>query len=172
MPEEVPGEFFTIYEEALEKVYEARTQRPRSFNAYEKILPELNPPSLNADLVRDGYSVYRGGIISMGYGYGFWRWCFELGWLFLPALAMPLLIQCLPRGQQLFTPPANPADADGERRTFEYMSLPLYFGGIASLYYGAKVAGLTTKGVKGRLITGLVSSIVIALGSIGFLIEL
>ena len=49
----VPEALFEAYEQALETVYKARSQRPRGFRDFERKLTELEPPGLDA-VVRQG----------------------------------------------------------------------------------------------------------------------
>ena len=106
----VPEEFFAAYEQALENIYKARSRRPHGFFEFERKLSNLEPPGLDASFIKDGYSLYRSGIINVGYGYGFGKWFLVLGILFAPAIFMPLLMHLLPRGKQLFVEPDDPAD--------------------------------------------------------------
>ena len=108
----VPEEFFAAYEQALENIYKARSRRPHGFFEFERKLSNLEPPGLDASFIKDGYSLYRSGIINVGYGYGFGKWFLVLGILFAPAIFMPLLMHLLPRGKQLFVEPDDPADED------------------------------------------------------------
>jgi hypothetical protein len=167
----VPPAFFQAYEQALENIYKARSQRPRGLGEFERKLAELDPPGLDVSFVEDGYRFYRNAIIDIGYGFGFVKWLGMLAPLFLPAMAIPFLIYKLPRGSQLFIHPDNPADEDSDRKWFEVLSLPLYAGAIDALFYGIFVACLTTKGVKKRSIAGIVISGLVSLATIGYAVE-
>jgi hypothetical protein len=167
----VPEEFFAAYEQALENVYKARSLRPRGFSEFENKLSKLEPPGLDVSFIKDGYSLYRSGIIDIGYGYGFGCWFLVLGILFAPAIFMPLLMHLLPRGKQLFVPPDDPTEEDSERKWFEALSLPLYAGALEGAIYGICIACLTTKGVKERSIAGIVISALVALALIAYIAE-
>jgi hypothetical protein len=167
----VPDALFEAYEQALETIYRARSQRPRGFGEFERKLGKLDPPGLDVSFVKDGYSFYRSAIIDVGYGYGFWQWFGMLGILFLPTIFMPLLMHALPRGKQIFVPPDDPAEEDAERKWFEALSLPLYAGALQAVIYGAWIASYTVKGVKERSFAGIFISLLVAFALIGYLIE-
>jgi hypothetical protein len=169
--DDVPDELFAAYEQALENVYGARTSRPRGFGGFERTMAELDAPGLDGDFVRDGYKVYRDGIISIGYGYGLWQWFGILAPIWLPAVAMPLLIHALPTGRQLFVNPTPPSAADSERKWFEVLSLPVLIGAADALIYGGWIASLTSRGVKRRTVAGLLASAIGVVGLIVFIIE-
>jgi Zinc dependent phospholipase C len=169
---DVPQALFDAYEQGLENVYKARTQRPHGFGNFERKLAELDPPGLDVSFVKDGYSLYRSGVIDVAYGFGFGKWFGMLAFLFAPAIFTPLLVHALPRGQQFFVHTDDPAEEDSERKWFEALSLPLYIGAIDSLIYGFWVASLTSKGVKERTIAGLVVSGIVTLALVGYAIEL
>lgn len=168
---DVAPELFAAYEQALENIYELRSGRPRGFGEFERRFSELEPPGLDTAFISDGYSLYRSGIINIGYGFGFWSWFGMLSFLVLPGMFAPLLIHALPHGRQLFSEPDDPAQKDDDRKWFEVLALPLYTGAIDALIYGGWIASLTRRGVKGRTIAGLVASAIITLGLIGFAVE-
>lgn len=168
----VPDALFEAYDEALETVYKARSKRPQGFRDFERNLTGLEPPGLDASFVKDGYSLYRSGVIDIAYGFGFGHWFGMLSMLFVPTMFMPLLMQALPRGRQIFAPPDDPAEEDSERTWFEALSLPLYVGAIQAFIFGIWIASLTSRGVKERSIAGIVVSGLVTLALIGYAIEL
>ena len=155
----------------LETVYNARSDRPRGFREFERKLTKLEPPVPDAGFVKDGYSLYRSGVIDIAYDFGLGKWFGMLSMLFVPTMFMPLLMQALPRGRHIFAPPDDPAEKDAERKWFEALSLPLYVGAIQAFFYGIWIASLTSRGVKERSIAGIVVSGLVTLALIGYAIE-
>lgn len=158
--DQVPPQFFSAYEAALETVYKARTGRRKGYGKFEKQLADLGHPALTPDLVKDGYHLFRHGVVSMGYGYGFWSWWGWLSLLFAPALALPLVGAAMPHGKHIFL-------KDDEKRTerawMEFLSTPMAFGLPASIGYGTLLGTLSTHGVEGRYWVSMVAAIVSAI---------
>lgn len=159
---DVPDAFFEAYEAALQAVYRARshTTRPTGFEKFEEAMKHPDVLSLDVGYIRDGYRVYRHGIIPMGYDWGYWTW---FAWL-IPAM-VPLiltfpLIPALPRSRKFVTD--APWEVD-ERGWFELLMLPVFLGSFISLFYGIWIASLTTLGV------GLPTGLGLATASYGFI---
>ena len=167
----VPEALFEAWDHALETVYNARSDRPRGFREFERKLTKLEPPVPDAGFVKDGYSLYRSGVINIAYDFGWGKWFGMLSMLFVPTMFMPLLMQALPHGRHIFAPPDDPAEEDTERTWFEALSLPLYVGAIQAFFYGIWIASLTSRGVKERSIAGIVVSGLVTLALIGYAIE-
>jgi hypothetical protein len=169
--DEVPKPFFEAYANALSSIYKIGKTRPLGFGEFEDKHKELAPPEPDVAFVRDGYSLYRKGIISVVYEFGAGKWFGMLTFLMLPATLMPLLVIALPSGRQLLEEPKDEDERRGERAWFEVVSLPLYIGAMTSIIYGGWVASMTSRGVVGRTALGLVTSSIVALGTIAFAIE-
>jgi Zinc dependent phospholipase C len=146
--DDVPRDFFSVYADTLEEVYTARTRRRTGFGAFENAFTDFAPPSMNADLIKDGYKAYRNGIISMGYGYGAWTWFAVLLPITLPLMLQPIIAAGMPHSSQFFRD-SRPGD-DDTRAWFELLVVPVFFGSLASLIYGSWVASISNKGVEGR----------------------
>lgn len=164
--EDLPSQFFTAYEEALEEVYKAGTDRRKGLKEFEEHLASLGEQEMNADFIEDGYKFLRHGVVSKGYGYGYWSWWGWLSLLAVPALALPIVTAAMPRGGQILLSD----DGDwNERAWLEFVTTPLFFGLPASIGYGSLLGCLTTRGVEGRYWTGMIGSIVSAvLGIVTF----
>lgn len=160
--DDVPPEFFTAYADTLEAIYTARSRRRAGFGEFEERFEEFSPPALTADLIRDGYKVYRNGIVSIGYGYGTWNWVAFLLPLTIPMIALPIIAAALPHSKQLFRD-SQPGDDNG-KAWLEMFALPITAAGFAASFYGIWIGALTTKGVEGR------SGVGISLSAIFFLL--
>jgi hypothetical protein len=166
----VPAEFFTAYDAALEQIYTARTKRPTGFGGFEAEFAKLSPPGLNSGFVRDGYSVYRNGILPIGYGWGYWSW-----WAFLIPAALPLialfpLSLALPKGSDFLHHPVS--QVQGDRPFSEVLTLPLALSTIIPVFYGIWIASITNRGAEGLTAGGITTAIVSALAGIVYLATL
>jgi len=155
--DEVPRQFFSAYADTFEEIY-VRVRRRTGFTEFEDRLRDLAPPSLTPDLIKDGYTAYRNGIVSIGYGYGAGHYFGLLLPITLPLFALPIIAAALPHSKQFFNDP-NP-DLSNLRSWFDLLLLPVAFGSFAGLFYGGWVAGLSTQGVETRSGLGIVSSVV------------
>ncbi|SEA37178.1 Zinc dependent phospholipase C [Thiothrix caldifontis] len=155
--DEVPRQFFSAWEEALKAVYKAGDGSRPGYQPFVENLASLDPPTMNTDFIKDGYHMYRHGVLPIGYGYGFWSWWGWLALFFVPALVLPLVVAAMPRGGQIFL-------ADGSKRTgrsyLEYLATPLAFGLPASIGLGALIGSLSTHGIGGRYWLGMVGLII------------
>jgi hypothetical protein len=121
-----------------------------------------------ADFVRDGYRMYRKGILPFGYGFGAWMWFVVLMPLSLPMMTIPLLALGPEKSRMLFL--KKDLDGDSDRAWCEALSLSLFTGSVSGLVYQAWVASLTMHGVKTASILGLVlQSTQIVLGIVFFI---
>ncbi|HYJ84704.1 MAG TPA: zinc dependent phospholipase C family protein [Pyrinomonadaceae bacterium] len=154
--DEVPGDFFSIYADTLEAVYTARSRRRTGFTEFEDHFRDFAPPSLSGELIKDGYKVYRNGILSIGYGYGTWSWVAFMLPLTIPFIFFPLIAAALPHSQQFFRE-SRPTDNDA-KAWFELLALPVVFGSAVTMAWGIWLATLSTKGVAGRSGFGIASS--------------
>lgn len=153
---DVPPELFEAYDAALEEIYKARSARPKGFGGFEKELEEIRPLALTPKFVRDGYSVMRGGAVSMVYGWGYGSW-----WLFLMPVALSLmavgpLAAALPHGSRLTREAFW--EVDDERAWSEFLTLPLAATALVPVFYGTWIASLTTTGVEGITAFGQVAA--------------
>lgn len=153
--DEVPPEFFVAYEGTLERIYNARSSRPTGFGAFEKEFTDLQPPVLSVDFIKDGYSVYRNGILGIGYGWGYWSWWAFLIPAVLPLMALFPLALAMPKGRDFLS--QTPADVD-ERAYSEVLSLPLAVSAVIPFFYGSWIAALTNRGVETLTILGITLS--------------
>jgi hypothetical protein len=168
--DEVPSQFFDAYAEAIERTYTPVARRRTGFAEFEDRFLSLAPPLPTADFVRDGYRMYRGGIIPFGYDFGMGKWFAVLLPLSLPLMIVPLLAAAPYHSRMLVL--RKESDADSERAWCELLGLSLSFGSVSSLVYQSWVASLTTHGVETQSIAGLVlQAISVALG-ISFLATL
>lgn len=163
MPDDVPPEFFDAYAEAIEQIYKPVAKRRTGFAEFEERFADLAPPMPTADFIRDGYRVYRKGIISLGYDTGAWGWFAVLLPLSLPMMTMPLLALGPEKSRMLFL--QRDLGNDTDRAWCEMLSLSLLVGSLSGLVYQSWLASLTMHGVKTGSILGLVlQSIQIVLG--------
>jgi hypothetical protein len=161
--DDVPGEFFDAYAEAIEQIYKPVARRRTGFAEFEERFASLEPPMPTADFIRDGYRMYRKGIIPFGYGFGAWTWFAALLPVSLPLMTMPLLALGPEQSRKLFLEKNLGGDAD--RAWCEMLALSLFVGSVSSLVYQSWIASLSMHGVKGASITGLVlQSVQIVLG--------
>lgn len=162
LDESLPRQFFTAYEQALEQVYSAGDlqQRRVGYKEFEDHLTSLGPPDMDADFVKDGYSVLRHGVVSKGYVYGYWSWWGWLSLLALPAVAMPLVVAAMPNAGKMLLPDSEEYK---ERAWMEFFSTPMAFSLPAIIGYGALVGSVTTGGIAGRYWVGMVGAIVTAI---------
>ncbi len=162
LDESLPPQFFTAYEQALEQIYRAGdlTQRRRGYKEFEDELLSLDPPNMNADFIRDGYSVLRHGVVGKGYVYGYWSWWGWLSLLAVPLVAMPLVVAAMPNGGKMLLPDSEEYK---ERAWMEFFSTPMAFSLPAMIGYGALVGSVTTGGISGRYWVGMIGAIVSAI---------
>jgi hypothetical protein len=151
---EVPEVFFKSYAEALESLYQANstTLRPKGFGLFEERFAERAPETASVDFIKDGYHVYRHGIVSIGYGFGWGSWFGMLAPLVIPMSAVIGLAGALPHSREFFTKPWFQV---GERGWFELFTLPLAVGVLVPVVYGTWLASITSRGVKGITGAGL-----------------
>ena len=157
--DEVPGVFYASYTSALDTQYQALStaNRPRGFGRFEERFVQLKAPAFDDGFVKDGYSVYRHGIVSIGYGWGYGSWFGALTPVFVPLSLAIGLSGALPHSRKFFTDDfANV----GERAWFEVLTLPLAVSTIVPVIYGIWLATLTTRSVEGLTGAGIAFSIV------------
>lgn len=150
--EEVPAALFDAYDAAVDRIHQARTNRPAGFGGFEERLKALDPPALSVDFLKDGYQLYRGGIVSIAYGWGYASWWAALTPLILPAIAMFPLVAAMPRGRKLLGADFREA---GEREWFEVLMLPLATTALIPVVYGSWQTALTRFGVEALSWTGV-----------------
>jgi len=160
LDESIPPQFFTAYAQSLEQVYTTNGQRRHGYKEFEDHLTSLGFPALNADFVKDGYSVLRHGVVSKGYVYGYWSWWGWLTLLAVPAVAMPLVVAAMPNGSKMLLPDS---DQYKERAWMEFLATPMAFSLPAMIGYGALVGSVTTGGIAGRYWFGMIGAIVSAI---------
>lgn len=161
--DDVPPEFFDAYAEAFEQVYKAVARRRTGFGEFEERFADLDPPFPTADFVRDGYRLYRKGIIPFGYGFGAWMWFVALMPLSLPMMTVPLLALGPEKSRMLFL--KKDLGADSDRAWCEMLALSLFVGSVSALVFQAWVGALTMHGVMTGSILGIVlQSVQIVLG--------
>ncbi|HEX7330456.1 MAG TPA: zinc dependent phospholipase C family protein [Pyrinomonadaceae bacterium] len=166
--DEVPHEFFSVYADTLEEIYHARSRRPTGFTEFEDRFREFAPPSLTGALVKDGYTAYRNGIVSIGYGYGTWSWVAFLLPVTIPLIVLPVITAALPHSKQLF----RDALLNDSRAWFEMLIPAVAFGGLASSIYGIWFASLSSQGVEGREGAGIAASVFsVLLGVLGLVLS-
>jgi hypothetical protein len=157
--DEVPEHFFRAYRDALEQVYSATGRARKGYGEFEEELEQLGIPALDAEFLRDGYHMYRHGVISMGYGYGYWSWWWWLSLLFVPAIAAPFMAAGLPNSRALLLRD----EPETERAFLEFMTAPMLFGLPAALGFGILLGTRTTHGVAGQYWLGMSGLILTAL---------
>lgn len=152
---EVPDVFFTAYMAALDALHHAgdTAARPKGFGEFEAEFALHAPPGASVDFIKDGYHLYRHGIVSIGYGYGWGSWFGALVPLVIPMTAVIGLTGALPHSREFFTKPWFKV---GERGWFELFTLPLAVGTLVPVVYGTWLATLTTRGVEGLTAAGLI----------------
>lgn len=143
--DEVPQQFFSAWEEALKTVYKAGDGSRPGYQPFVENLASLDPPAMNTDFIKDGYDMYRNGILPIGYGYGYWSWWFWLSLFFVPALMLPLAL----------------ARMSGVDRSFlEHLPVLFAFGVPASIGFGALIGSLSRHGIEGRYWLSMVGLII------------
>jgi hypothetical protein len=167
---DVPPEFFDAYAEAFEQVYTAVARRRTGFGEFEERFADLAPPLPTPDFIRDGYRMYRKGILPFGYGFGAWMWYVALMPLSLPMMTVPLLALIPGKSRMLFL--KKDLGDDGDRAWCEMLAMSLFVGSASALSLQAWVGSLTMHGVKTASILGLVlQSVQVVLG-IAFVVTL
>jgi hypothetical protein len=151
--DEVPHAFFDAYVEALETVYSARSSRPTGFGGFEEKFAAEHPPSLDAAFVRDGYRVYRHGVMTMGYSWGYWDWFGFLTPLFVPLMSIFPLLYAMPAGKQFIELPIGQVS---ERGWLEMLMLPAALGSFPAIFYGLWMNAITTQGVESHSTAGII----------------
>ncbi|HYI00864.1 zinc dependent phospholipase C family protein [Hyalangium sp.] len=152
--DEVPSAFFDAYVAALESVYAAEhPHSPNAFGAFKEKFAAENPPALDAAFVRDGYRMYRHGVMTMGYSWGYWDWFGFLTPLVVPLMSIFPLLYAMPAGKQFVELPIGEVS---ERGWMEMLMLPAVLGSFPAIFYGLWMNAITTHGVEGRSITGIV----------------
>ncbi|HEV8261354.1 MAG TPA: zinc dependent phospholipase C family protein [Burkholderiales bacterium] len=157
----VPPQFFAAYSETLEEIYSALSNRRTGFKEFEDVLTALNPPRPDADFIKDGYSLYRGGIVSMVYHYTTWNWFAFLLPVWGPLMTAPLLGGAFPLTRAFFI--EKPEDVRDEDRWPGLLSLGLALGSAASLAYSIWIACLTKRGIDAQSTYGIVANAVSSL---------
>lgn len=152
--DDVPSEFFDAYAEAFEQIYTAVAKRRTGFAEFEVRFTDLAPPLPTVDFIRDGYRMYRHGILPSGYGFGAWMWFVVLMILSLPMMIFPLLALWPGKSRRLFL--EKELGDDGDRAWCETLSLSLFWGSFPALVFQIWLASLTMHGVKTASILGLV----------------
>ena len=153
--QDLPKGFFDAYQEALEDVYRARTSRRTGRFEFEEHLRSLDPPPMNAEFVRDGFSMFR-SILNIVYGWGGWSWFGFLTPLAVILMAFPFLGIALPQARQLFV--GKSEESDEAQGPFEFLTLGVTLGSFLTLGYGIWLTTLTTHGVKARMVLELVGA--------------
>jgi len=152
--DEVPDAFYSAYADALEFTYKVGTRPPADcFGEFLERFADLAPPTVDAGFVRDGYHLYRNGILGYGYGHGLWGWTVFLIWLGVPLVALFPIAAALPRTAAMFRPGFLPGAA-----WVDFLNLVL---GIASpfvLGYSVWLILLTRLGVENRALLGGLSA--------------
>lgn len=167
--DEVPGAFYPAYVDALERVYRAQTSRPVGFGKFEAEFLEHQPPALSVDFLRDGYGFYRNAVLSMGYGWGAWRWFFFLTPVMLPLMGMVPLMVALPHAKQFLERTLDDVD---ERGWSELLTFPMTLALVPTAFYGIWLSALTTKGVEGLHAAGLGTTGLSAILALTFFVTL
>jgi hypothetical protein len=129
--DEVPGELFEGYAEALEEAYRLAGSRPRGFADFERDFAAGDP--LRPVRLRNAYAFLRQDMGTISFGPGVW-WLILAGGLLMPPLAL-LLARELEHGKALV---ADGPDPD-ERSAFEVLVLGM---GLGSLWPFAFSMGL------------------------------
>jgi zinc dependent phospholipase C len=166
--DEVPEVFFAAYTDTLDALYHARSDapsRPPGFGDFEQKFKDRKPPSLTVDFIKDGYHLYRHGILSIGYGWSYGNWFGMLTPMIVPLSLAIGLSGALPHSRDFFTKALSEV---GERAWFEIVTLPLAVGTIIPIVYGAWVASLSTKGIEGLTGSGLAFAILNFIAAVAF----
>ena len=165
--DEVPEVFFAAYTETLDMLYQARSaeQRPKGFGDFEQKFLDRKPPPLTVDFIKDGYHLYRHGILSIGYGWSYGNWFGMLTPMIVPLSLAIALSGALPHSRDFFT---HELSEVGERAWFEIVTLPLAVGTIIPIIYGAWAASLSTKGIEGLTGSGLAFAILNFIAAVAF----
>jgi len=152
--DEVPDIFWASYTEALDQLHQMRslTNRPKGYGEFEARFTERGAPAFSLDFVKDGYHLYRNGIVSIGYGYGYGSFFGALVPLVLPLSFAIGLSGALPHSRSFFS--SRWQDVD-ERGWFELLTLPLAITSIVPVFYGIWAATLSTRGAEGLTGAGL-----------------
>ena len=159
--DEVPPQLFDGFAAAFMELYGDRNTRPRGFGKFEEELGELDPPDVEAGFFRDGYSMYRSGVLGVVYDHGFWKWLLMLAPVALPLLAMPFLsVYGLPKGKLLLHNPDNKEKEDGNPGLLQQLAMPIWLSAPATLIYLIRLKTITSRGV------GTISGLTFAFGII------
>jgi hypothetical protein len=180
--DEVPRQFYGAYAEALEYAYKATSRPPSTssatppgppgaadlvFGEFRQHLLDLAPPTVDEGFVRDGYHLYRNGILGYGYGHGLWGWTGVLIWLAVPLVALYPIASALPNAQAMFRPGAISSAAWAE-----FLGLALGLASPFVLGYGCWLLSLTSLGVENRLFLGMLASTVNVIFAILYFVNL
>ncbi|MCX6627070.1 MAG: zinc dependent phospholipase C family protein, partial [Candidatus Solibacter sp.] len=153
---EVPPQFFAAYSDALEQTYTAVTARRVGLAEFEERLAPLGPPTPTADFIKDGYSLYRSGVISMAYHYTTWNWFAFLLPVWAPIMTVPLLGGAFEISREFFM--ERPAGVKNADSWSGLLSLGFALGSAAALTYSIWLATLTMRGVEAQAIYGIVGN--------------
>jgi len=158
--DDIPGQFFDAYADALNDVYGVSSRRRTGLSQFEKRFEDLKAPTATPDFVRDGYRMYRQGILRFGYGFGTWKWFAFLLPVTLPLMAFPLLAAAPPTTRWFFL--QRESDVTVERAWVDLLSFALALGSFGSLFYLIWIASITTHGIRAESIVGLVLNAIAA----------
>lgn len=154
-PGEVPSQLYAGYAAAVNRIYPLDASRQKGSGEFEALAAETPFPTVDADLVEEGYEVHRAAM-TFGYGYGLWSWFGILTPVFVPLLLVPPVAASLPHAQQLFRP-AQPGD-DWERAWYELLTLPMAISAVIPFGYGIWLASITTQGVETETTLNLIGA--------------
>ncbi|HZF09978.1 MAG TPA: hypothetical protein VFE33_14405, partial [Thermoanaerobaculia bacterium] len=165
--DEVPEAFYAAYAGALEFTYQVGTRPPANvFGEFLARFEDLAPTTVDAGFVRDGYHLYRNGILGYGYGHGLWGWTGVLLWLGIPLVALFPVAAALPRTAAMFRPGSLPGAA-----WVDFLNLTLSLAAPFVLGYAAWLVSLTHLGIEGRAFLGAFSAGINAVLAILFFVD-
>jgi hypothetical protein len=167
---EIPSQFFSAYSDALEQTYTAVSARRTGLAEFEERLTPLGPPAATADFIKDGYSLYRSGVISIAYHYTTWNWFAFLLPVWAPIMTLPLLGGAFEITREFFV--ETPAGVKKEDSWSGLLSLGFALGSAAALTYSIWLATLTMRGVDAQAIYGIVANSISTVLGIAFFFTL
>lgn len=156
LPAEVPAAFLGASVEAFTDSY-GPDARHKGGAPFEARRAAKDPPTLDADLLEDGYRSFRRSLGARSWT--FLDWLGATGPMFLlPFLALPLSAVMIPSGTDAFSD-APPAGLDPALAVHEAIGFPFAIGSLMPLAYSIGIAA-SPLGAEGPVIFGLVSGAV------------
>ena len=168
--DEVPSQFFAAYSAAMDATYDALRNRRNGLKDFEVKLAAMDPPQPVPDFFKDGYSLYRNGIVGLVYHNTQFNWLILLSGVWGSIAAAPVLATIFfPTIRGFF----GERREDGSDQDFKgLVSLGFAMGSFVALGYSIFAFLLTRRGVLGQSVYGILGNAVVSALGLGVIVAL